>query len=529
MGKKIIRKNYSYLVLFDIFFFTFFLVMLVLPLIIEKQIKKKLSETKNISVKNVSVSIFPTGIILSDIKATNLSAGKSLIVNGTIKKIKISGIPVWNILRKNSVEIGSATLWKPEIILTGKHSSKKDKDESEVPGINFTGIRNLTIFDGECNFTNKEGDNYAVKDLMFFISPLNLTRDSIKNIQPVFSFSTGAVKYAGADSISILSAIHIQGSTDDHQIVFDSVKVTPSYTEEKFSSKIKFQSDRFDFSCPKIMVSLADSFLSAQNIFHAQEVRLKNPDIKVYRDKRVIRDPKEKRESLQYYLKESSLKFIIDSFFIDNGNVKYREYAEKADRAGEIDFTKVKIEANNINTGDDTGSEMILSVDALFMKSGKLNAKLNFPYGKNEFHCEGRIAEMPFINLNKMTGPNAGILFNEGYVNSMQFNFTANNIYASGDLNLKYRDMKFTVSNEKQPDDPGVLTRIKTAAAGLFIKKEGKKDNVIISLNGKICHQRNEQKFIFNYIWKSILSGIRSALTESFTPSRDKPDIKLPC
>ncbi len=504
-------------------------ILLMSPDILERILLHKISQAGNYSVSKISVHMFRMGGVLKEIKLINLPVNKSIEVTGTINQVEVFGLsPIKFLLGKNS-EINNITVWSPDIKLIRKINLDSADTVEDPPVIKISSIEYFVIHKGRVQYFDNFDGRISIQNLSLDISPLKLDT-TYKSKKPLtFSFFSGAINYTTADSLYNLFVYKTHGSSDNRELIFDSVKVTPGFNENEFSKHLKFQTDRFNFSSPKIVVSLPEKKEQLEEFYHVNEIKFESPSLAVYRDKKIIRNPDKKYNMLQHYMREAPVKLLIDSLFVDNGKIRYKELAEASDEAGEIEFTNSQISLHNIKTGLDTSSEMVIKLHSTFMDSGTITAKLFFPYSEDYFRCEGKLLKMPFNLLNKMTRPNAGVVFNKGYINSMDFNFKAYNIYSSGKLNIQYRDMEFLVSKKMETAKPGIFTRVKSAAAGLFIKKEGKKDNVNISLDGIICQERNKDRFLFNYIWKSLLSGIRSALTEKFTPESQTSNTKLPC
>ncbi len=527
MRYKLIKARSPVSVIFELFSLLVLVILLIIPVVIENIIARKLNDSEVTSVRKVAISVLSRGITLIDFKATDLLINEEMLVNGSISKLQVTGIPFHAILLKDDVILNEVALWNSNIVLAGKKKVGHTTSAKSNPEIKLKGIKTLIIYEGNFQYTDVEGGNYLINQLTAEISPVMMDSATTFHPLPQFSFLSGPVNYLTPDSLYRFSVNEIHGGSRNRLMVFDSVKISPAYSENEFTKHLKFQSDRIEFDASQITVSMHET--NEEEIYHFEMIHIAQPRLLVFRDKRIARDPDMKYKSLQYYLREIKLNFLVDSFKMDQADIRYRERMEGSDETGEIAFTKADINGFRLQSGSEADSSLTLYMNSGFMSSGTIAAKLEFPYTKDFFTCKGELKDMPMKELNRITVPNAGVVFNSGAIRSMQFEFTANTSHSQGNLNLQYRDMNFTALNKPSGETGNLLSRIETFVAGIFLRKETTQPNTEISLKGKICAERKTDRFIFNYIWKSILSGIKSAMTETFTPDDMEASSKTPC
>jgi hypothetical protein len=92
----------------------------------------------------------------------------------------------------------------------------------------------------------------------------------------------------------------------------------------------------------------------------------------------------------------------------------------------------------------------------------------------------------------------------------MKFAFWYNNDHSDGELFLNYRDLKL-LSLRENKEDKVVPNVVKTLLINAFIENDLDKNDPRPKRKGDIHFVRNQNKFIFNFWWKSLLSGIKSA------------------
>ena len=93
----------------------------------------------------------------------------------------------------------------------------------------------------------------------------------------------------------------------------------------------------------------------------------------------------------------------------------------------------------------------------------------------------------------------------------MNFNFTANNDKATGVMTLRYHDLDVAVINKRTEKTSAIKERLSSYMANIKILDSNPLPGEKVR-TGIIDYERDPEKFLFNYSFKSILSGIKSSL-----------------
>jgi hypothetical protein len=96
----------------------------------------------------------------------------------------------------------------------------------------------------------------------------------------------------------------------------------------------------------------------------------------------------------------------------------------------------------------------------------------------------------------------------------MNFSFTANNAKATGKMTILYHELDIAIKN-KQTDD---TTAFRERFISFITNRKVLDSNPIPDEDireGIIDYERDPEKFLFSYCFKSILSGIKSSLVKS--------------
>ena len=113
-----------------------------------------------------------------------------------------------------------------------------------------------------------------------------------------------------------------------------------------------------------------------------------------------------------------------------------------------------------------------------------------------------------------MLEKNAFIYVTSGKIDAMNFSFTANNTKATGKMIMLYHGLDIAVKNKRTDDTTAFRERL----ISLIAKRKVLDSNPIPNEDvreGIIDYERDPERFLFNYCFKSILSGIKSSLVKS--------------
>jgi len=209
----------------------------------------------------------------------------------------------------------------------------------------------------------------------------------------------------------------------------------------------------------------------------------------------------------------------LDSIHILKGKITYTEHAKMANRPGSIHFDQ--IHASIFKITNDTIYKtkhglMELKAEALLMGKGKLNVSLKaklFDHS-NTFSLKGNLSAMNARELESMLRNHAFVNVQTGQVDVLKFNFTANNKKSTGKITLLYHGLHIAVLNKKTDKSTALKERIISLIANIKVPESNPLPNEEVRV-GIIDYVRNPEKFLFNYCFKSILSGFKSSLVKN--------------
>ena len=203
-------------------------------------------------------------------------------------------------------------------------------------------------------------------------------------------------------------------------------------------------------------------------------------------------------------------KVHFDSLNIADGHIEYTDRAPKSTDEGKINFDDLRVHAENLsnNMGLIYG-KTTMHAAASVMGQTMLKADFLFPNVKypEPYTASGYLGPIPFKYLNAILVQSAGAKLNDGTLKNLWYNFTYDNDLSNGSVIFEYEGLNIELIDRKEMDKK----EIPSFFANTLLKKDnirGKKD----FKEGKIAFERDKKKAVFNYWWKSLMSGLVSTV-----------------
>ena len=94
----------------------------------------------------------------------------------------------------------------------------------------------------------------------------------------------------------------------------------------------------------------------------------------------------------------------------------------------------------------------------------------------------------------------------------LKFQFKAGKDYSTGEMLFVYHDLRIALKEKEENDTTEIKEKVMSFFANTFALNQDnpKKNKAVEKVN--LYYYRNPNKFIFNYSWKTILSGIKKTI-----------------
>lgn len=393
----------------------------------------------------------------------------------------------------NSVKIGSIIL---------KNADFKYIDRSADGGNRVTELKDLYIrisdllIDSVSQFDQSR--LYYTKDIYAeLLDYKSLTEDGNYNIQ----FNEFKASTAGGYA-------HIKG-----------FRLLPKYSEMEFSSRFKFQKDRYSAHFEDIELSNIDyELLNRDRRLIASSLTLNKGNLSVFLNRGMPDSIRDKGVNFpQLALKRFKLDTTIDTVLLTDSYVNYSEYNPDSRRKGTLSFGGINgsifnLTNDSLNLIKNKFSEVKLT--SLLMNRGRLDIamKFNLPDPDGAFEFSGKLGKLDAEMFNSAIRPLSLIEVKSGYINQMIFNGRGSINGVRGSLTCYYNDLKISLLEKSENSSRLKRKSIASIFANILIIKDHNPMKGESVRKGVFNYVRPERSSFFNMIWKGFAEALLNTI-----------------
>ncbi|GGZ19731.1 hypothetical protein GCM10007049_10320 [Echinicola pacifica] len=400
-------------------------------------------------------------------------------------------------------------------------SRKKGKDYKSIK-VNHINVQNL----------NLENRDMATDSLRLEIAGLNLnagefelTSEDLANDQALFgvgdiegSIAKAAVHFNESRNVVVAKGMTIDKANKSLKI--DSVGLDNKWDKYRYINDFTKETDWIELERGQLeLINMNYEAFLAKGLIEAETLHAKDLKISVFRDKRKPDDTRKRPKMINEIINSIPKDLHLDKIHMENGHVSYEERPDNGvPKSGMIFFDQINADISNITNIPELledHSELTLKANARIMGAGKVD--LNVTYflqdSTGKFKMDGMIHSMELPEINAMLRPATQVEIRSGQLQSLAFNINGNDLEGRGELIMKYTNLAIDIRGKSYGKDQNVFQKIGSFLTNkLIIRTENpnKKEEL---RKGHVYFKRDQSKFIFNYWWKMMLSGMRSTLT----------------
>ena len=471
---------------------------------------------EQVVVKNLEISFDEEKLKRSGLK-------KSMFLKASIPLILISGISISDLVIFHKISADRILLKKgkfkfylfkqnktkkkhphkshtgPVISLGGIVMEETDieffTDISTSPKSGLTGV-DLDIGKVEFSPTKKAGKKFngKIPRLKF-----NINNSFIFFKKSGYKVETGSIRF---------------GSTDSSVLLKD-FKYEPS-SEKILRTKILQKGRYHHFDISEINLKNIDiKELAYNGRFRAGQLYLYNPNMYFFRNRNIRRMQTVNAKKLpQEIFRKAGLKVDIDLIRIKRGEIKYTEISP-GERMGEsLLFRELETSIHDVSNFPEIlrrGKESEISISTRVMGKSLLKGRIMIPVNNkaDKFSFSGSLAKTDPSDFNRFLKRNVKVKIDKGKINYMKFSVQADKNSASGSMKLSYNNLHLMVMRKKSSTRK---RRFVTFLANTLTYKNNPTRIGRKVRTGKIHYKRVVKSSIFNYMWKCLLTGIKSSI-----------------
>ena len=513
---------------------------------LKEKVIKSSSGTYTIDLDNLNLNIFTGSVTINGLQINaNTNAFKKshsspknpsqTLYEGTVGELHLSGLHLLRAIFGEKLEIGKLLIKKPNIIVINNpnKNTKKLKNKHHFSSVDSTIYADIsgtyhTLKLGSLVIQNAHLAFMQTGDTLSSIGRLNATLKHIKinraSVQSGRKFITRNISLEAHHFTKILSGRlnkitfkKLSISSRKHLIILDSLRLVPLYPKFKYSQKNGTQTDRINFTIPAVIMRGVDfvTFVKTGR-FNSRMVEINNAKLEDFYNKMAPAGTPDKKTLPNTAFINMRQKIKLNALKINHSSVSYAEYHKHAPKAGKITFKNLNATFKNVTNYRQAvkkGENVTIDAQARVMGKGLLTTHFAFPLDtKNGFHkIRGSLSSMPFTDFNPVLEYVAFARADKGKLNHLDFQMSLNNNHSSGTVIMNYEHLKVSILNKKSMKRKGVLKNLVSFAANKFIIKKNNTPKKGMR-TGKIAFKRDQTKGIFNYWWKSLLSGIKNSI-----------------
>ncbi len=330
-----------------------------------------------------------------------------------------------------------------------------------------------------------------------------------------FELSTTFLKAKSKDGFYEFTADSLIYNSAKHSTFLKNIEIKPLLSNTEFHQKINFQTD---------YVSAKIQFIELRNIDETQWIKNKILDaemfvvgestLNIFRNKRLLFNENQRPPWPQDLLRDIKQSFVFDSVILMPSSIKYNELLDLTDEPGFVEFTNLSFNTGRIsNIPEAIAQNPSLKIDASANLYNRGLLSVNFIFnlkpGVYNHSVVGHLSPMSLLPFNNMIDKSVPISIQSGQINRFDFKIDFNENNSKGLLYLGYDDFKIAVleMNLKGTKKSKFAT---FWANNMILNSKSPKGEILLPTT--ISYEKDIQRSIINYWWKSIYTGAKETI-----------------
>ena len=319
----------------------------------------------------------------------------------------------------------------------------------------------------------------------------------------------------------------LRTSLIDSTLEVRNVSFVPSESGVEFRRARRHRHDTINLNVGLISAQGIDfgAFIDGQGV-RARRIDVDSLQVDVTSDKRLPGGPIHARHRTpQAWIADLDETLSLDSLFVRNGNIVYREHAPGRVRAGVISFARIKVAAANVShfVGRRTSADpMTLRAEAYVQNVGQVNLQVAIPLDASRFdmRLRGTLGAMPAHAFNTFAVPTGALQVENGQVATSTFSVTVNHGVASGTITPRFNDLSVSITQKGSTGIlgnggilGGVARGIASFAANKLVMRANNPDNATSEpRSGTISHTFKSSETLIAFLWVSLRDGLLAVI-----------------
>lgn len=438
-------------------------------------------------------------------------------VHSTLNHVRIKGFALPLLLEKNQIHLDTCII--PKATLEVPLPEPADTNQtSELPKYAVIGVDPILIGHLQLDtlgLTLIEKDTQEIENIRLLADGLRL--DSVLELNKLdqhyqrlaFDVPKINLTIGNYEEYDYTQSLHY--SSRKEQLLAKDIRLEPKYDRQAYSQVVAHQTDHFDVSLDSIVFrqfALSDLF---QESLHLKNVEIHQVHADIYRDRNVPR-LHQKTPLVQSQIKAIPYPFLIDSLYL-TGDFIVTELPADRTEPTVVSFDHIEGTLSPItNMASHLDTPMILQATGKLYDAGDFSTFVNFNMNDSldAFTMSGVVHRMKIKPFNALLIPGARIHVKSGQNKELTFNMSANDNHAIGEMIFRYNKLKFLIATKEDVNKVNFGNSILSFWANRLVKS--KNPSFLRKRIGVIYFERDQDKAIFNFWAKALLSGVVSSV-----------------
>ena len=505
-----------------------------------------------LKMKNLNLILFPGRLRIEGLSLVPDTARyrellqtdtlSSMLLTLNIGKLVVTDFDVVKAIRDKEIDLKKILVSSPEIRIDEfdvppgrikKEEKRTMKLSLSLPkGISLVDIGVIRLEKGTLLFVDHRKDTLretAVPEFSVQADRIHIdstASGNLFNAEDIRFIIKGITKTSKNNLITV-SLGEIGLSTGKKELYVKDFHVKPEVSRVDYGRKLGYQTDWMEVTAREIRLSgLNIPQLLLNEYFEAARLTVDSIVLDDYRDKRNPSRKNWKPPMPHEALTNLNMQIRIDTVEVINGKLSYTE--QPGDKAGTIFFDQVSVKAwplSNDSAMMADGFTMKVQGNARLMGSGAVRLEVDFPMParNGSFSYSARLGNFDMTQLNPFIAAQIPAKIVSGTVDRLVIpKVYANSRKAQGKLILYYHDLKMDLPPQTDKNWEHFKKSVLSFAANTYVAQSNPNQQGKLR-EGIIYFERDSGKSIFNYLWKSVFSGIKSTVNVN---SKEQKEIK---
>ncbi len=486
--------------------------------------KTPIDDIHNLVIKSIDFNRNNKSLQVSDLEImpfTSTSQQNQFSIKAP--QISFTGFDFDAAINNNNFVFNKIEARRPDISLIINQESKEDTldflqsldlypfvehlvNQVQISQLNISDV-NLDIKWPQKQFRN-ENINLAFNDILL---SENQPAQNLLNSRE-FQISTTGLSVKSKDGLYEYSADSMIYNSAAHKVRLENLAIRPMIPKERFPLRDGYQKDVTNLNIAYAEIrGINERRWIQEQILDADLLELGPLKSEIYRNKRFPFDHNQRPQWPQDLIKELEQEFVFDSVRLLPSSIRYSELLGISEEPGFIEFNRLTLSGgtfSNIESINRQGGPLKVDAEAYLYDQARLWVQFTFNLTDADYlhTARGYLEPIQLDVLNHILRKSEPIAIEGGKLNRLEFDLSFNSRYSEGELFAGYNDLKIAVfeySGEEVQKDRFTSFLANT----LKVNSHNSGTDPV-----KIRHDRDEERSIISFWWKSLYSGIKSVI-----------------